>query len=127
MGAAVKQLSAGLSHFGDRVYSIDSNFWRREFVSGDLDDPENLVLPESSYQWTKIVPNASSQKLVIAFRRSIPCRVDDADMKFLSLVNKLNPIVGAYGLGRYAALEEIEGGASILREHGATSQRRCFL
>lgn len=104
---------AGLNHLEDRVHSTDSNFWGREFESGDLDDPENLALSENLYLWTKISSQILDEQLTVTFRHGTPCEIDGTEMTFVALVNKLNRVVGAYGLGRYVGLEEIENGAKV--------------
>jgi argininosuccinate synthase len=95
-----------------RSSSSDSNFWSREFESGNLDDPEDLTLPEPLYQWTKPAAVVAT-RLTVTFRDGVPVKVDGEGLDFLTLVERLNLVAGSCGLGRYEGLEEIEGGAKV--------------
>lgn len=47
----VKGLSVvGLNLLSDRKLRDDENLWCREFESGPLDEPENIAIPEATYQ-----------------------------------------------------------------------------
>lgn len=105
--------AAGVHTFQDRVYSNDSNFWGREFEYGELDDPENVSVPEFLYRWTKSPPDLPESSLSLTFRGGVPVALDDAEVEFVDLVDRLNARVGAYGLGRYIGLEEIQDGTKV--------------
>ena len=105
--------AAGINIFDNRIHSTDSNLWGREFEYGELDDPENLVIPEFLYQWTKFTPGYRTRELTITFLNGVPKKLNGVDTEFVTLVNRINTAAGAYGLGRYVGLEEIEGGAKV--------------
>lgn len=109
-----KELNKGnLKKFNNRLYSSDSNFWGREFEYGNLDDPEEINIPEFLYEWTKKPFSTEKKTIKLTFYQGIPTKFNDTDMDFVSLVNELNLVIGSYGLGRYIGLEEIEDGNKV--------------
>lgn len=110
--------------FLNREFSIDSNFWCREFESGGLDNIENLQLPEHLFLWTKINSAvAPIMTISLTFHQGRPVSINGKDADFLSIVNDLNFVVGQYKIGRYTGLEEIERGVKFpeLREMPAAA------
>ncbi|HEX2645415.1 MAG TPA: argininosuccinate synthase-related protein [Thermoanaerobaculia bacterium] len=105
--------AAGVQLPVNRSASSDSNFWSREFESGDLDDPEHLELPEALYYWTKPSGNTSPARLTIRFEGGVPVELDGERLDFLTLTERVNVLAGSFGLGRYEGLEEIEDGAKV--------------
>lgn len=105
--------AAGIDALEHRVHSTDSNLWGREFESGDLDDPENLVVPEELYRWTRSSANTQTETVDITFAQGVPVGLNGASADFLHLVSHLNLRAGQYSLGRYAGLEEIADGAKV--------------
>jgi argininosuccinate synthase len=105
--------AAGIDMFNGRLHSSDSNLWGREFESGDLDDPENLVLPEQLYEWTARTAVEPQCNLSIEFHDGVPVGLDGAGSAVLPIVERLNAIGGMYRLGRFEGLEEIEGGIKV--------------
>jgi len=110
----VKELQvAGIQFSDNPAYSTDVNLWGREFEYGDIDDPEQLNIPEHLYEWTKLSAD-SPRNLCISFCNGIPNTLDGELKKdCLSIIYELNKIVGSYGLGRYTGLEEIKGGVKV--------------
>lgn len=110
--------ATGLMSFEQRIVSGDSNLWCREFESGVLDNPESFTTPEHLYTWTRIdeerQSGASDHKVSITFRAGVPVAVNDGEMEPVPLINYLNNLIGAYGLGRFAGLEHLEGGEKVL-------------
>src|ERR1700754_3503837 len=51
--------SFGISGFANRLISIDTNLWCREFESGTLDDPEGFEIDQNLYQWSVASETAS--------------------------------------------------------------------
>lgn len=108
-----KELSAAGIHVSlDNVHSIDTNLWGREFEYGAIDDPEQVNVPEHLYKWTTCSDSIKPTDLSISFIRGIPVALNDK-MDAIALIQELNGTVGAYGLGRYIGLEEIEGGVKV--------------
>jgi argininosuccinate synthase len=99
--------AAGVQLPVNRSASSDSNFWSREFESGDLE------LPEALYYWTKPSGNTSPARLTIRFEGGVPVELDGERLDFLTLTERVNVLAGSFGLGRYEGLEEIEDGAKV--------------
>jgi argininosuccinate synthase len=99
--------AAGIRLFHDRICSIDSNLWGREFESGPLDDPEEFAPPESMYRWTRHGRVPEPRRVSIAFRAGVPYSLDGTEVDSLELISRLNETAGAFGLGRYVGLEEV--------------------
>ncbi len=105
--------AAGVHLPANRSASSDSNFWSREFESGNLDDPELLELPEPLYEWTRAREAQPPVRLTIGFRAGVPVELDGESLDFLTLTERLNRLAGGFGLGRYEGLEEIEDGSKV--------------
>lgn len=105
--------AAGVHLPAGRSASSDSNFWSREFESGKLDDPEDLVPPEALYEWTRPSATADKVRLTVRFRTGVPVELDGESLDFLTLTERLNRLAGSYSLGRYEGLEEIEDGSKV--------------
>ncbi|MFN0012144.1 MAG: argininosuccinate synthase-related protein [Phycisphaerales bacterium] len=105
---------AGLPEFVTRAVSMDVNLWGREFEFGVLDDPENVTVPPHLYLWTR-GPHVSPKpvRLRVTIQRGVPVAIDNAPLELVELVDRLNVLVGGYGLGRYIGLEELASGAKV--------------
>ncbi|MFI5528228.1 argininosuccinate synthase-related protein [Kitasatospora sp. NPDC051853] len=106
-------LAAGLDTMAERSASGDSNLWCREFESGVLDDPEAHAVPASYYRWSVPRPGAEAD-LAVTFRSGLPVAVDGRELPLTELIEHLNRVVGAHGLGRYSGLEHLPGGVKVL-------------
>ncbi len=87
-------------------YSIDENLWGVSIECGVLEDPEK-VLPKDAYLLTKSPEQAPSKPklLSIAFEKGIPVGLDGKKMNLIALINNLNTIGGACGVGRSDLIE----------------------
>lgn len=103
----------GIPYTTRPLYSVDSNLWGREFEHQDLDDPEFIQVPETLYHWTRSHSPEPNLTIEISFRGGAPFKLGDREVDFLYLINKLNETAGAYGLGRFEGLEEIQGGHKV--------------
>lgn len=112
----MEQLRAcGLRRFQSRGVSGDANLWCREFESGALDNPEGFWVPESLYEWTATPARAAERHdLSVRFEHGLPVEVDGQAMAPTALIGWLNRRAGAYGIGRFAGLEHLEGGEKVL-------------
>ncbi|MDS0139274.1 MULTISPECIES: argininosuccinate synthase-related protein [unclassified Amycolatopsis] len=106
--------SAGIDLFSDRALSSDCNLWCREFESGFLDDPEGFAAPAEFYKWSRADPAAGDQIISLSFREGIPVALDGEAVGGIELIDRLNRIAGAFGLGRYSGLEHLDSGAKVL-------------
>jgi len=86
------------------VWSIDTNLWSRAVEGGDLEHPDH-VPPEEIYEWTE-APGADTELLEIEFVDGYPVAVDGEDMEPVELIESLNDLAGAYGVGRTDVMED---------------------
>lgn len=112
----IAQLRAcGLSRFQARGVSGDANLWCREFESGSLDNPEGFWVPESLYEWTAAPSQPPlSKDLSLRFEQGLPVELDGEALDPVTLIERANRRAGAFGVGRYAGLEHLEGGEKVL-------------
>ncbi|MEF8773621.1 MAG: argininosuccinate synthase [Halobacteriales archaeon] len=88
----------------DGEWSIDSNLWSRSVEGGDLEDP-GQVPPEDVYEWTDS-PSGDAGTVTVAFEAGAPVAVDDVAMAPVELIEHLNEVAGAYGVGRTDLMED---------------------
>ncbi len=87
-------------------YSIDENLWGKSIECGVLEDPW-AEPPEDAYTWTKS-PTETPDKpgyVEIGFEQGIPISIDGQELDGVSLIQRLNELVGGYGVGRVDHLE----------------------
>ncbi|MCH7737801.1 MAG: argininosuccinate synthase [Chloroflexi bacterium] len=87
-------------------FSTDENLWGRSVEAGELEDPW-LEPPEDAYAWTSPVaatPNEPAY-VEIHFERGVPTSVDGESMAGTGLINHLNTLAGAHGIGRIDHVE----------------------
>ena len=88
-------------------FSVDVNLWGRSIEAGVLEDPWRGP-PADAFSWT-VDPAAaprSAREVEIGFEAGIPTGLGGAAMDGVSLVERLNAIGGAYGIGRIDHLED---------------------
>ena len=87
-------------------FSTDENLWGRSVEAGELEDPW-LEPPEDAYDWTSPVANTPDQPayVEIHFERGVPKAVDGEGMVGTDLINHLNTLAGAHGIGRIDHVE----------------------
>lgn len=103
---------AGFVRAEPALYSTDVNIWCREFEADGLDDPENIDVPESLYEWT--TPWATDPvEVEVGFEAGVPVTLDGEKLAPASLVRALNCTVGSFGVGRYIGLEELANGTKV--------------
>ncbi|WP_224270581.1 argininosuccinate synthase [Haloprofundus salinisoli] len=100
--AAEKELPVEGGNEG--VWSIDTNLWSRSIEGGQLEDP-GYVPPEEIYEWTD-APGSETELVEIEFENGYPVAVDGAEMEPLALIEHLNDLAGAYGVGRTDMMED---------------------
>ena len=116
----------------DSPYSIDENLWGRSIECGVLEDPW-LEPPEEVFTWTKS-PNTAPDEpayIEIGFEKGIPVTIDGQKMNGVSLIQRLNELVGKHGIGRIDHMEnrlvgiksreiyEAPAAAALLQAHQA--------
>ena len=85
-------------------YSIDTNLWSRSVEGSELEEP-SYVPPEDIYEWTT-APTGETKLLEIGFEDGYPVSLDGEAMEPVELIETLNEIAGAYGVGRSDIMED---------------------
>jgi len=87
-------------------YSIDENIWGISIECGVLEDPM-VTPPEDAYQITTSPENApdTPSAVEIEFVEGIPAALDGKRMSGLDMIQKLNDIGAANGIGRLDMIE----------------------
>jgi len=85
-------------------YSIDKNLWGVSIECGPLEDTW-VEPPEDVYQITASQCPAESTYLEIEFEKGIPVKLDGGEYPPVKLIQKLNELGGAYGVGRIDMVE----------------------
>jgi argininosuccinate synthase len=88
------------------IYSRDRNIWHLSHEGGRLEDPANAP-EEAMWQWI-VAPSAAPDKparVEIGFEAGIPVAVDGKKLGPVELVEKLNEIAAANGVGRMDIVE----------------------
>lgn len=90
----------------EKPWSIDENIWSRSMEGGKLEDPY-FEPPEEIYGWT-VRPDAGRKPEVveIGFAAGVPVSLDGVTMGGLELIERLNRIGGAHGVGRTDMIED---------------------
>ncbi|MEM3030653.1 MAG: argininosuccinate synthase [Candidatus Micrarchaeia archaeon] len=103
-----------------KPYSTDENIWGRSIKSGPLEHPE-LEVPEDAFAWT-VAPEKAPPKpqwVELSFDMGIPrvLRVLDEKKKVVeetgSVIERLNKIAGAHGVGRIDHMEDKAAGLKV--------------
>ena len=90
----------------DNPYSTDANLWGRSIECGVLEDPW-VEPPEEIYLLTKApeeCPDAPAY-VEVEFEAGVPTKVNGVAMPLTELINSLDTIAGAHGVGRIDMLE----------------------
>ena len=87
-------------------YSIDVNMWGRSCETGVLEDPW-VTPPADAYAWTVAAAAAPDPvEIVIGFEGGIPVSLDGERLGPVALVERLNALGGAHGVGRIDHVED---------------------
>ncbi|MEM0271607.1 MAG: argininosuccinate synthase [Thermoprotei archaeon] len=89
------------------VYSVDQNLWGRSIEGGPLEDP-NVEPPEDAFEWVVPVERAPDNPtyVEIGFEGGVPTSINGVSMSGLDLVEYLNRLGGANGVGVVDHLED---------------------
>ena len=93
------------------VYSIDTNLWGRAIASGGLEDAW-VEPPEEIYTLTRSTQESpdSPAYVELDFEAGVPVRANGVDMSLLELIESLEIIAGAHGVGRIDVVENRSAG-----------------
>lgn len=86
-------------------YSVDANLWGRSVEAGVLEDPW-AEPPADVWEWTAS-PDAAEDavEVTITFDQGVPVALDGETFDAVSLVQRLNQLAGARGIGRIDMIE----------------------
>lgn len=89
-----------------KPYSTDANLMHISYEGGILEDPWNEP-PESIFQLTRSPENAGTeaQYVEISFAKGEPVAIDGRRMNPVALLERLNELGGAHGIGRVDLVE----------------------
>jgi len=90
----------------EKIYSRDANIWHISHEGGDLEDPWKAP-PEDVWMLTcdpKLAPDAGAE-ITISFRSGFPTSLDGVPMDSVTLLENLNRVGGAHGIGRIDLVE----------------------
>jgi argininosuccinate synthase len=87
-------------------YSVDENLWGRSIEAGILEDPWEEP-PADVFEWTAAPERCPDQPtyLELGFKEGLPVSLDGKPITAVELVERLNKLGGAYGVGRIDHLE----------------------
>lgn len=90
----------------DSPFSIDQNLWGRANEAGVMEDPW-VSPPEEAYGLTVSVENAPNEAeyVEIEFIAGKPVTLNGKEMKLADLIQELNAVAGAHGVGRIDHVE----------------------
>ena len=86
------------------TWSIDTNLWSRSVEGGDLEQPDHVPTTEI-YEWTED-PTAETSEVTIGFESGEPVSVDGEELGAVELIETLNELAGAHGVGRTDMMED---------------------
>jgi argininosuccinate synthase len=87
-------------------YSVDQNVWGRAVETGFLEDPWNAPI-EDLYSYTQdpdVLREAT--EVTIKFEAGIPVAIDGLSYTAIELIQKMNDLAGAHGVGRIDIVED---------------------
>lgn len=88
------------------IFSRDGNLWHLSHEAGNLEDPWDPP-QKTMFKLTVDAQDAPNEPLVVtlAFERGVPVSVDGERLKPVALVETLNKVAGAHGVGRLDLVE----------------------
>jgi argininosuccinate synthase len=113
-----------------KIYSRDRNIWHISHEGGALEDPANAA-PDEIWMLTKSAKDAPDKpaEVTIGFEKGAPVSLDGERLSGVVLLERLNTLGGAHGIGRIDLVEnrfvgmksrgcyETPGGTLILAAH----------
>ena len=89
-----------------KIYSRDRNLWHISHEGGAIEDPGNSP-PEDAWQWTVDPRQAPEEgaRVQVSFEAGVPMAVDGVQLGPVELVERLNDLGAAHGVGRVDIVE----------------------
>ncbi len=100
--AAERDLPVDSGNDGD--WSIDTNLWSRSVEGKELEEP-SYVPGEEIYEWTT-APTAETEEITLTFEEGYPTALNGEPTEPVALIQELNELAGAYGVGRTDMMED---------------------
>ncbi|PWK04975.1 argininosuccinate synthase [Tumebacillus permanentifrigoris] len=90
----------------ENPFSTDVNLWGRSCECGVLEDPW-AEAPEAAFEWTVNISDAPNEPeyVEIGFEKGVPVSLNGATLGLVDLIEQLNKIAGAHGVGRIDHVE----------------------
>ncbi|GHO44959.1 argininosuccinate synthase [Ktedonospora formicarum] len=88
-------------------YSVDQNLWGRSIECGVLEDPW-AEPPADVYAWTNDPDTMDAKEptyIEITFENGVPVAINGEEQEGFEMVEQLNRLAGAYGIGRIDHIE----------------------
>ncbi len=87
-------------------YSVDTNLWGRSIECGILEDPW-AEPPADVWDWTSDPATAPAEpaEITITFEQGVPVALNGETLDAVTLVQRLNALAGAHGVGRIDHVE----------------------
>src|SRR5947209_10811829 len=119
-----------ISQTTTKIYSRDRNIWHISHEGGALEDPANAA-PDEIWMLTadpRTAPDKPAE-VTIGFDQGVPVSLDGQKLSGVALLEKLNKLAGAHGIGRIDLVEnrfvgmksrgcyETPGGTLIMAAH----------
>ncbi|WP_435126424.1 argininosuccinate synthase [Halobaculum sp. D14] len=87
------------------AWSIDTNLWSRSVEGDDLEDP-TYVPPEDIYDWTETPGGTEAELVEVGFEDGYPVSLNGDAVDPVDLIEELNDLAGAHGVGRTDMMED---------------------
>jgi argininosuccinate synthase len=90
----------------EKIYSRDRNLWHISHEGGAIEDPSNPP-PADAWQWTTDPKAAPDEALCVTlkFEKGVPVAVDGQTLEPVPLLERLNELGAAHGVGRVDIVE----------------------
>jgi argininosuccinate synthase len=89
-----------------KPWSVDENIWSRSIEGGRLEEPD-FIPPEEIFEWTVSPEKAPDAQVIdIGFENGVPVSLNGEKMAGVPLIQELNKIGGAHGVGRTDMIED---------------------
>jgi argininosuccinate synthase len=91
----------------EKIWSVDENLWGRSIEGGRLEEPD-YPPPEEIFEWTQsaLAASATPQTITLEWDRGVPVKLDGTSESPAKLIQKLNKVAGAHGIGRIDIMED---------------------
>ena len=110
----------------DSPYTVDTNLWGRSIERGVLEDPWQES-PEDIYALTRspqTCPNEPAY-VEVEFEQGVPLRANGIEMPLVELIESLETIAGAHGVGRIDMVENATTGGKSREIYEAPGGGAC--